>query len=167
MPVVHLLRYLRRGTVQTASHAHAKRGCSPQNRPTSCSIICVSAGDAWGTPALTQTQSIVCAFGKVLLDTMRPKRYIVNIGGDNMPSENKRINLTVPESLYEKIAAYKEANGFMSDAAACVQLVAKQLKAEEDNNEIISFMRNMPMEQLRKLSELGINEIRTMQNPGK
>lgn len=84
-----------------------------------------------------------------------------------MPSQNRRINLTVPDSLYEKIAAYKEANGFSSDAAACVQLVVKQLKAEEENNEIITFMRNMPIEQLRKLSDLGINEIRTMQNPGK
>ncbi len=48
-----------------------------------------------------------------------------------MPSEKKRINLTMPEDVYKRLRAYMEANGLYSDATACLQLVCLRLNTEE------------------------------------
>lgn len=48
-----------------------------------------------------------------------------------MPSEKKRINLTVPDDVYERIQAYMKANGLYSDATACLQLICLRLNTEE------------------------------------
>lgn len=45
-----------------------------------------------------------------------------------MPSKNKRINLTVPVSVYELLEEYKKENGIINDATACLQLIIVQLK---------------------------------------
>lgn len=47
-----------------------------------------------------------------------------------MPSENKRINLTVPDEIYEQLQQYKAENGFISDATACLHLIIKRLSWE-------------------------------------
>lgn len=49
-----------------------------------------------------------------------------------MPSTKKRINLTVPDSLYQRLQQYKEQNGMSCDATACLQLITKQLNSEEE-----------------------------------
>lgn len=46
-----------------------------------------------------------------------------------MPTTNKRINLTVPDELYQRLKAYMVENGFISDATACRQLITKQLNS--------------------------------------
>lgn len=44
-----------------------------------------------------------------------------------MPTTNKRINLTIPTAVYERILSYKQKNGISSDAASCMQLIVLQL----------------------------------------
>ena len=36
-----------------------------------------------------------------------------------MPTDKKRINLSIPEEVYERLAKYKKKNGITSDAGAC------------------------------------------------
>lgn len=72
-----------------------------------------------------------------------------------MPSKNKRINLTVSEEVYNKIQEYKLDNGFLNDASACMQLIMKQLKAEEQSKLISSLINNISEEQLNQVSAEG------------
>ena len=44
-----------------------------------------------------------------------------------MPSDKKRINLTIPDELYVRLQAYKNEQGISSDARACLQLIVQQL----------------------------------------
>lgn len=45
-----------------------------------------------------------------------------------MPSKLKRINLTVPDHIYEWLQNYKEAKGIFNDASACLQIVTQELR---------------------------------------
>ena len=46
-----------------------------------------------------------------------------------MPSDKKRINLTVPDDVYELLQKYKKNACISNDATACLQLIIQQLKA--------------------------------------
>ena len=72
-----------------------------------------------------------------------------------MPTIKKRINLTVPDELYEKLQDYKQKHGIESDASACLQLVTQQLKAAEQSEAMLDFIKNSNMEQLMQLSKEG------------
>lgn len=84
-----------------------------------------------------------------------------------MPTEKKRINLTVPEHIYEKLQKFKDANGIESDAAACMQLVVKQLKAQEESEMMFDFLRKFPKEEWNKIALLGLDEMKALvdENP--
>lgn len=45
-----------------------------------------------------------------------------------MPSKKKRIGLTVPDDVYVLLQHFKHENGILNDAAACMQLIVKQLR---------------------------------------
>lgn len=45
-----------------------------------------------------------------------------------MPSDLKRINLTMPEDIYQLLQIWKDANGIYRDATACLHLIVQQLK---------------------------------------
>lgn len=44
-----------------------------------------------------------------------------------MPSDKKRINLTVPDELYARLQAYRKETGAPTDAGACLQLLVQRL----------------------------------------
>ena len=48
-----------------------------------------------------------------------------------MPTNKKRINLTVSEDLFLQISEYRLKYGIQSDAAACLQLIYQQLNQLE------------------------------------
>lgn len=73
-----------------------------------------------------------------------------------MPSDKKRINLTVPDEIYEKLQRYKEENGLTNDATACLQLIVQQLKAQENTKMMMKLLETMSAEQFRKLSDEGL-----------
>ena len=60
-----------------------------------------------------------------------------------MPSLKKRINLTIPDNIYERIQVYKENNGLTNDATACLQLIVRQLNAEKDSRTMLEFMEEV------------------------
>ena len=76
-----------------------------------------------------------------------------------MPTTNKRINLTVPESLYEKIVAFKDENGILSDAGACLQLISNQLRSIETSKAMLEAMRQFTPEQLKQISQEGFDTL--------
>ncbi len=72
-----------------------------------------------------------------------------------MPSTKKRINLTVPDSVYEQLQVYKEQNGLSNDATACLQLIVQQLKAQEEGRLMKQIMQRFSADQLLRLSKEG------------
>lgn len=80
-----------------------------------------------------------------------------------MPTKNKRINLTVPEPLYEKIVAFRDESGITSDASACIQLISAQLRGLEQTKLMLDAMRQFTPEQLTQLSKEGYE---TLQKEG-
>lgn len=73
-----------------------------------------------------------------------------------MPSDKKRINLTIPDDVYERIQKYKEANGIMNDASACFQLIVQQLKAFDNMELLTKVIKENSMEVLMSSSTEGL-----------
>jgi hypothetical protein len=73
-----------------------------------------------------------------------------------MPTTNKRINLTISDTIYERLQAYKLKNGITSDAAACMQLIIRQLDAIEQSEKMLQMMAHIPLEQLQAISNDGL-----------
>lgn len=74
-----------------------------------------------------------------------------------MPSDKKRINLTVPDDVYEKLQAYKNRNGISNDAGACLQLIIQQLRAQENTELMLKMMRTSSLDQLMEISKEGLS----------
>ena len=77
-----------------------------------------------------------------------------------MPTKNKRINLTIPEPLYEKIAAFRDENGIASDAGACLQLISAQLRGLENMKAMLDAMSKFTPEELSRISNEGLDTLR-------
>lgn len=73
-----------------------------------------------------------------------------------MPSDKKRINLTIPDELYVRLQAYKNEQGISSDASACLQLIVQQLNGLEQSKAMLRLVNNCSVEQLNKLSMEGL-----------
>lgn len=73
-----------------------------------------------------------------------------------MPTKNKRVNLALPDAVYERLQKYKEKNGITSDAGACVMLIVRQLDAIEETEKMMDMMSRFSMEELQKLSNMGL-----------
>ena len=84
-----------------------------------------------------------------------------------MPSDKKRINLTIPDEVYERLQAYKNESGIVNDATACLQLIVQQLKAYENNKVIMNFLQNSTLEQLQQADNEGAAQLQDLRNKGK
>ena len=73
-----------------------------------------------------------------------------------MPSDKKRINLTIPDNIYQQLQTFKADNGITNDATDCLQLIVQQLKAQENEKLIRKFINGTSIEQLRQLNSEGI-----------
>lgn len=77
-----------------------------------------------------------------------------------MPTTNKRINLTVPKHLYKRIETYKTKNGISSDAAACLQLIVRQLDGIEEAAQMMQLVSRFTTEELLEISKIGIQDVK-------
>lgn len=77
-----------------------------------------------------------------------------------MPTDKKRVNLTLTDEIYEKLQAYKKKNGLTNDATACLSLVVKQLGAQEMNELLLRAMQNMTLEQIQEMSSDGLSYLK-------
>ena len=76
-----------------------------------------------------------------------------------MPTEKKRVNLTIPEDVYERIAAFKKKNSIPSDAGACLMLIQRQLDSIDQMEEMMSMVRQFTPEDLRRINDIGMNQL--------
>lgn len=83
-----------------------------------------------------------------------------------MPTTNKRINLTIPAPVYERILSYKQKNGISSDAAACMQLIVRQLDGLDNTEKMLDMVSKFSMEELQHISSVGFRVIKDSGKPG-
>ena len=77
-----------------------------------------------------------------------------------MPTAKKRINLSLPEEVYERLAKYKKKNGITSDAGACLQLIVRQLDALDNTEVMLDIVRRFSVDELNQLSEQGMSQLK-------
>ncbi len=77
-----------------------------------------------------------------------------------MPSTKKRINLTVPDVIYEQLQVYKAVNGITNDAGACLQLIVQQLRSQEQSRMLMKAFMSMSPDEAAALSADGARAIR-------
>lgn len=77
-----------------------------------------------------------------------------------MPSIHKRINLTVPDDIYQRIQQYKQKNGCSNDAGACLQIIVQHLNNLEEGQKMFQIVQSSSMEQLQTLMHLGAAELK-------
>lgn len=78
-----------------------------------------------------------------------------------MPTTNKRINVTIPDNIYERLLAYKQKNGITSDASACLQLIIRQLDSIAEGEQMMKLMSKFSLDDLKQISDLGLTQIKT------
>lgn len=84
-----------------------------------------------------------------------------------MPSDKKRINLTIPDGLYERLQAYKAKNGIVNDATACLQLITQQLNGLEESEVMMELVRRSSTQQLLQLSAEGLEFMKEEMEKGR
>lgn len=77
-----------------------------------------------------------------------------------MPSTKKRINLTVPDELYNRLQAYKQKNGIEGDASACLQLIVQQLNGLDQTQAMFDLVKQCSVDQLLSLSQSGLVDLK-------
>lgn len=83
-----------------------------------------------------------------------------------MPSDKKRINLTIPDEIYERLQAYKNETGIVNDATACLQLIVQQLNAHANNKAVLHFLQNSTLEQLQQAANEGAAQLQELREKG-
>ena len=77
-----------------------------------------------------------------------------------MPTTNKRINLTIPENIYERLLSYKQKNGITSDSSACLQLIVRQLDSIAHGEQMMQMMSRFSLDELKQISDIGLAELK-------
>lgn len=73
-----------------------------------------------------------------------------------MPSNKKRINLTVSDELYARIQRHKEKYGITNDAGACLQLIVQQLNGLDNAEAFAKLIKENTLENLMAISNEGL-----------
>ena len=69
-----------------------------------------------------------------------------------MPTEKKRINLTLPDEIYSRLQVYRSKYGIASDAGACLQLIVRQLDSIETGERMMQMVSRFTEEELQQFS---------------
>ena len=76
-----------------------------------------------------------------------------------MPTDKNRVNLTIPDNVYERITRFREKNSIPSDAGACLQLIQRQLDSIEQMEEMMKMVRRFTPEELRQINDIGMDQL--------
>lgn len=76
-----------------------------------------------------------------------------------MPTEKKRVNLTIPEEVYERIVNFRKKNSIPSDAGACLMLIQRQLDNIDQTEDMMKMVRQFTPDDLRKISDIGMSQL--------
>lgn len=78
-----------------------------------------------------------------------------------MPTDKKRVNITIPEDVYERLQAYRRKYAIATDAGACLQLIIRQLDSVANGEQVIQMMSRFNMDELKELSDIGLASLKT------
>lgn len=87
--------------------------------------------------------------------------YYATEGDLYMPTTNKRINLTIPDNVYERLLTYKQKNGITSDSSACLQLIVRQLDNIDQGELMMQIVSRFSVDELKQISNVGFDIIKT------
>ena len=79
-----------------------------------------------------------------------------------MPTDKKRVNLSIPDNVYDRLQAYRIKNGISSDAGACLQLIIRQLDSLENAERMMQMVSRFSVDELQQFSNLGVATMKTM-----
>ena len=77
-----------------------------------------------------------------------------------MPTDKKRVNLTIPEDVYARLQAYRTKYAIATDAGACLQLIIRQLDSIENGEQMMQIMSRFNMDELKELSDIGLASLK-------
>lgn len=78
-----------------------------------------------------------------------------------MPTDKKRVNLTIPEDVYDRLQAYRSKYAISTDAGACLQLIVRQLDSIENGEKVMQMMSRFSMDEIREMSEDGLKFLKS------
>ena len=79
-----------------------------------------------------------------------------------MPTEKKRINLTLPDEIYSRLQIYRSKYGIASDAGACLQLIVRQLDSIETGERMMQMVSRFTEEELLQMSSMSIPVVKQL-----
>lgn len=79
-----------------------------------------------------------------------------------MPSEKKRVNLTIPDDLYDRLQDYKKKYGITSDAGACFQLIVRQLDSIDNGEKMMQMVSRFTADELQQMANFSIPVFKQM-----
>ena len=77
-----------------------------------------------------------------------------------MPTDKKRVNLTIPEEVYARLQAYRTKYAIATDAGACLQLIIRQLDSIANGEQMMQIMSRFNMDELKQLSDFGLASLK-------
>lgn len=78
-----------------------------------------------------------------------------------MPTDKKRINLTIPDDVYDRLQAYRNKYAIATDAGACLQLIIRQLDSIENGEQMLRMVSRFSLEELKELSDIGLASLKS------
>lgn len=84
-----------------------------------------------------------------------------------MPTIKKRINLTIPDDVYDRLQTYKLKYGLSSDATACLQLIVQQLNGLERTELMLNYISQNSVETLSHISNEGLSMLKAIRTDEK
>lgn len=76
-----------------------------------------------------------------------------------MPTTKKRVNLTIPDEIYNQLQEYKADNALENDATACLQLIVLQLRGQKNMKIMMDTLQKLPRDVVMQNSIEGMNLI--------
>lgn len=77
-----------------------------------------------------------------------------------MPTDKKRVNLTMPEDVYDRLQAYRNKYAISTDAGACLQLIVRQLDSIDQSEQMMRMVSRFDMKELEELSRIGLASLK-------
>ena len=73
-----------------------------------------------------------------------------------MPTDKKRVNLTIPDEVYTRLQAYRTKYGISTDAGACLQLIIRQLDSIDNGERIMQMVSRFTEAELQQMTSMSI-----------
>lgn len=73
-----------------------------------------------------------------------------------MPTDKKRINISIPDDVYLRLQNYRKKYALSTDAGACLQLIIQQLDNIDKSEQMLQMVARFTPDELKTLSDVGL-----------